>query len=829
MNTKRILIVSPDNTQRENLRDILNSENRQIRSCPPGELDTGNLRGSFQPQIVLVDVPDGAETPSALIETMMAGLPLCHVIVLTFGEKDRALEQRFRKTLRFLKKPFTNEHLSDLVDHFSEIVDLKTEKMIAETSLIKRNRDLENINERLRQIVKSTRRLTSLNGKEDLGPVMLHEFAGAMNARGGSLFLHRGDELVLVYTLDRGHIPERLPLPLSAQSVLGIVLSRCEPLLIEDIRKENRPIPSGFSGYSDPSLLAFPMMERNGAIVGIITLHNKVNPPFTRQDKELGTILASYGSETLRATQAIEDLKRSEEKARTILEANPDPVMVYDNEKNVQYFNPAFSRVFGWSLTEWAGRTLDRFVPEKDRELDCLMGDMEKKGESYSGIETLRYSKTGRLIPVTISGASFTDSKGTILGSVRNIRDITDQKNLEEQLIQGQKMEAIGTLASGIAHDFNNILSAIFGNLELAMLDLPENTPSRRNIDNIQKAAKRARDLVSQILSFSRKTENPLGNGRRILPHLIIREAMVLLRASLPSTIEIREMISDKKGAIHADPTQFHQIIMNLCTNAHHAMKANGGVLTIGLERVRDPLGGENTKAPCFVKLTVEDTGCGMDEATLKRIFDPYFTTKPKDLGTGLGLSVVRKIVDDCKGEISVFSSPGTGTRFELLFPESDGMEAEIVETAPALGKGSGTILFVDDEADIASLGVTLLQRLGYRVESSTLPLEALQKIKSDPYAFDMVITDMTMPKMTGTRLASAIKTIRPDLPVILCTGFSQSELLDSQETGAVDAILKKPVNLRIFSETISGLLEKDRKKGPSPEETPSPPRSFIP
>lgn len=827
MKAKRILIVSSDQAQCRKLGEVLGREGHRIRICAAEGDDDGQLWGSFQPQIVVIDDADGSVF--ATIETRLAGVPLCHAIVLTSGDKDGFPGDRFPCVLRFLKKPFSDDRLVDLVDHFSEIVDLKTEKMIAEASLINQNRNLENINERLRQIVKSTRRLTALNGKEDLGPVMLHEFAGAMNARGGSLFLHKGSELVLVYTLDRGHIPERLPLPLSAQSVLGLVLSRCEPLLIEDIRKEVSPSPSGFSGYSDPSLLAFPMVEKSGAIVGIITLHNKINPPFTRQDKDLGSILVSYGSETLRAAQAIEDLKRSEEKARIILEANPDPVVVYDNEKNVRYFNPAFSRVFGWSLSEWEGRAMDRFVPENSRELDLLMDDMEKTGESYSGIETLRYSKTGQVIPVTISGASFTDSSGTILGSVRNIRDITDQKALEEQLIQGQKMEAIGTLASGIAHDFNNILSAIFGNLDLAILDLPETTPARRPIENIMKAAKRARDLVGQILSFSRKSENSLGNGRRILPHLIIKEALILLRASLPSTIEIQERISDKKGAIHADPTQFHQIIMNLCTNAHHAMKTNGGVLTITLERITHPDDGENPTSPCFVKLTVEDTGCGMDDATLKRIFDPYFTTKPKELGTGLGLSVVRKIVEDSKGQISVVSCPGSGTRFELLFPETDSLAAETVETAPALGKGSGTILFVDDEADIASLGVTLLQRLGYRVESSTLPLDALQKIKSDPYAFDMVITDMTMPKMTGTRLASALKTIRPDLPVILCTGFSRYELLDGQEIGSVDAILKKPVNLRIFSETISGLLGKDDKKGSSPEASASTPRSFIP
>jgi CheY-like chemotaxis protein len=261
---------------------------------------------------------------------------------------------------------------------------------------------------------------------------------------------------------------------------------------------------------------------------------------------------------------------------------------------------------------------------------------------------------------------------------------------------------------------------------------------------------------------------------------------------------------------------------MNLCTNAHHAMKENGGVLTIGLDRIEPDMSAETrdeslNKDQRHLKITISDSGCGMDEATLKRIFDPYFTTKTKDMGTGLGLSVVRKIVDDCKGQISVFSLPGHGTRFELLFPEAGNIEKEQHTPALEISKGSGNILFVDDEIDIANLGVTLLERLGYKVVASTQPLDALEQIKAAPQSFDMVITDMTMPKMTGTRLAEAIKNIRPDLPIILCTGFSRSELPEGAEARIIDAILKKPVDLRDFSETIGRLLIKKVLPGALP------------
>ena len=536
MQPKRILIVDPDSRRSDALEERFAHEGYDVYSAA-NRFEAEKLAMALSPHIAVLDDPIPGGSVQDLIENILDKSPHCHFIVQTENGKGGFDEKHSRGALRVAEKPVSFEELSLLLAHISEIVDLKQEKRATEASLLKRNRDLEDINERLKLIVESTRRLTSFSGTGDLGPVILHEFAGSMNARGGSLFLHRESELVLVYTLDKDHVPERLSLPLTTQSVMGLVLAKNEPLLIEDITREFPHIASGYKGYSDHSLLAFPMLEKNGAIVGIITLHNKVNPPFTRQDKELGAILASYGSETLRATQAIEDLRRREEKARTILEANPDPVVVYDNEKNVRYLNPAFTRVFGWTLDERFGKRMDSFIPEISRAQALTMDEMEKRGESYSGIETLRYSKTGQLIPVSISGASFSDRSGVVLGSVRNIRDITDQKAMEEQLIQSQKLEAIGTLASGIAHDFNNILSAIFGNLDLAIMDLPENIPARRNIENIVKAANRAKDLVGQILSFSRKGDKTKGAVRKIHPHLIIREALILLRASLPSTI----------------------------------------------------------------------------------------------------------------------------------------------------------------------------------------------------------------------------------------------------------------------------------------------------
>jgi PAS domain S-box-containing protein len=806
MKLKRILIVNPDTRACDTLEETFYRAGYLAYTAANG-LEAEKLALILLPDmIILADrLPDGAGLD--ILADLIRHTPDGLFFILTDKSRgESVVPDRFKEHLYYIHRDLPPERMLKSVSHIAEVVELRREKRSTESSLRKRNRELEEINERLRQIVESTRRLTSFSGTGDIGPVILHEFAGNMNAGGGSLFLHQADTLVLSCALDPGHVPERLPLPLPDHSVLNRVLCNNEAVLIEDIHKEYPMGVSGWTGYSDPSLLAFPLLEKQGNIIGVITLHNKKNPPFTTQDRELGAILASYGSETLRATQAIERLRQSEEKARIILEASPDPVVVFDNEKRVQYFNPAFTQVFGWSLDERIGQTMTEFMPENTLAESMMMESMEKKGQTYRGIETRRYAKSGTIIPVSVSGATFSDSSGKVLGSVRNIRDITAQKALEGQLVQSQKMEAIGTLSSGIAHDFNNILSAIFGNLDLALMDLPGDFPARRNIENIGKAAHRAKDLVSQILSFSRKDAGHSDDQQKIHPHLVIKEALFLLRASLPSTIEIKEAYVDKSGTILANPTQFHQIIMNLCTNAHHAMMVHGGTLTIRLEKTPDP---DHPGGPSFVKLTISDTGCGMDEHTVKRIFDPYFTTKDKNLGTGLGLSVVRRIVDDCKGKISVFTHLGHGTRFEMLFPEAGEQTRHADGPGHVIGRGSGKVLFVDDEKEIAALGLSLLQRLGYTVVAQTQPMEALELVRTAPQAFDVVITDMTMPKMTGIRLAEALKTIRPDLPIILCTGFNPSEIVDSIPDGTIDAILKKPVGLADFFTVISGLIDK--------------------
>ncbi|BBO71533.1 hypothetical protein DSCA_54630 [Desulfosarcina alkanivorans] len=393
------------------------------------------------------------------------------------------------------------------------------------------------------------------------------------------------------------------------------------------------------------------------------------------------------------------------------------------------------------------------------------------------------------------------------------LADISERQRLKEQLQQAQKMEAIGTLAGGIAHDFNNILGAIVGYGELAMLDLAADHPARRKVGRMIGSCDRAKELVRRILSFSR--QNPTENSRVRMDRMVV-EVLELLRAALPTTIEIRKQIRCAGATVHADPTQVHQILMNLCTNAHHAMRKTGGRLTIRVDCVEStqvPLNeGPALPAGAYVCLTVRDTGTGMDSRTLKRAFDPYFTTKPKGEGTGLGLAVVHGLVKRWKGEIGVKSGPGKGTTFSIYLPRIDDAQEAFGVPVGAAATGCGRILMVDDEQALVLVGREMLARAGYTVTVFTCPEKALGQFREAPGAFDLVLTDMTMPKLTGDQLAREIHRVRPDLPVILCTGYVEAmETAMASEAGYA-AVLMKPLMMDALIHTVGLVLEKAAK-----------------
>jgi PAS domain S-box-containing protein len=494
------------------------------------------------------------------------------------------------------------------------------------------------------------------------------------------------------------------------------------------------------------------------------------------------------------------ELKESERKYRTLFEKSTDAIFVVEKRTGgLLDANHAAVRLSGRPLTELKRLTLlDVTQWEREDRFDAVASS--GKAEELGKVTLQRPDRSPRVAMVTVVPL---DAGAIILIA----RDITAELAMEEHLRQVQKMEAIGTLAGGIAHDFNNILSAILGYAELAMDDLPVQGSLTRKLEAIYEAGIRARDLVTQMLTFSRKD---VKSKKPILLEALVDDALKLLRPAIPATIEISKQI-DARGCILGDPSRISQVIMNLCTNAYQAMEASGGILSIRLSEVQ--LNG-NLQSPSampagrYAKLTVADTGVGIPDEHLERIFDPYFTTKPKEKGTGLGLAVVHGIISSHDGVVRVKSELGEGACFDLYFPLTEApKETREAEETPVTG-GSERILLVDDEVYILDIGKTMLSKLGYTVTTMQDPTQALQTFSERPSEYDLVITDMTMPKITGDKLACELMRIRPDIPVILCTGYSELATPEKAAAMGIKAFLAKPVSMHELSSAIRKLLD---------------------
>ncbi|MEA1980865.1 MAG: ATP-binding protein, partial [candidate division Zixibacteria bacterium] len=409
----------------------------------------------------------------------------------------------------------------------------------------------------------------------------------------------------------------------------------------------------------------------------------------------------------------------------------------------------------------------------------------------------------------------FQNEEGEQLFAAVNV-DISERKQaevekekLESRLVQAQKMEAIGTLAGGIAHDFNNILSVIFGYSEIAKEDAPPGTRFQKDLDQVLTGANRAKDLVQQILSFSRQSQverMPM----KIQP--LIKEGLKMLRSSLPTTISITNNIDPNCQTVLADPTQIHQILTNLCTNAFHAMETTGGELAVTLKTTfvdTDEQAMLLHVIPSeYVELTVSDTGSGIGPDVIKKIFDPYFTTKGVGKGTGMGLAIIHGILKEYGGAITAESQLGIGTTFHVYFPVIQKEALPEREESTDIPMGKERVLFVDDEELLAEMGQAMLERLGYHVTVRRSSLEALETFQNTPNDFDLVITDQTMPNMTGSDLARRMMQIRPDIPIILCTGYSNIIDEDSAKGLGIKEFALKPLTKDVIAKLIRKVLD---------------------
>jgi PAS domain S-box-containing protein len=515
---------------------------------------------------------------------------------------------------------------------------------------------------------------------------------------------------------------------------------------------------------------------------------------------------------TVSLEQEIEERKKTEEALRikeSAMATSINAIAMADLEGKLSYVNQAFLSFWGYDGDgDLLGRHFSDLWPDKT-EARKLIDTLRQTGSWLGEMQARKKDSTP--FEVQVSASMIRNENGAPLCFMASFLDVTEKHHLEDQMRQSQRLEAMGTLAGGIAHDFNNILSPILGYADMVAEELPVDSEAWQYQQAVLKAGFRAKDLVRQILAFARQSEK---ERLPIQINSIIDETLKLLRASLPSTIEIRQQVDAANAILMADPTEIHQMIMNLCTNAYHAMQEKGGILGLSLRSVEignedDKVTGLNLTPGPYLQLDISDTGSGMDKKTMERIFEPYFTTKEKGKGTGLGLSMVHGIVKRNGGHISVYSEPGRGTNFKVYLPRA------VTEVGPAgmervdrLPTGTERVLIVDDEETVMQMECRMMQSLGYQTTGLVSSTEAWKLLRDQPDAFDLLITDMTLPKMTGIELARRCLSIRPMMPIVLCTGFSELVTEDKAKAIGIREFIMKPVVKRELAEAARRALD---------------------
>jgi len=764
----KILIVDDERRLCESLKSFLNLQGYDIETCYNG-FDAMSLVSEQRFDIVLLDLfiqdIDGYQVLDHINRTS----PDTPVIMMTgMATLDSALKALRKGVYDYLRKPFEHEAL------------LKT---------------VENALDHKRLFREHRRTAQALRESEE-------KYRSVFENTGTATIIIEGDTVISRANAQAETLTGYSKAEIEGHLKLGDLVTSKERQRLVDYHI--------YRSVGDPAL------SPSANEFTLVTKQKQLKTVFIQISPLPGTRRSIASITDISARKKTEEaLKISEEKYRNILESIEEGYYETNLKGSFTFLNESMSRIFGIAKERLLGMNFRTYLDEANaRKIYNIFHDVYKSFRPRRLTGELARKDSQRLT-VEASVNLILDSGNSPIGFRGVVRDISEQKTVEKerkrlqlQLQQAQKMEAIGTLAGGIAHDFNNILSAIMGYSELAQADVPAGSMVANSLAKIHLAGERARDLVKQILTFSRQAEQEL----KPLPiNPIVKEALKLLRASLPSTIHIDQQITSE-AMVMADPTQIHQIMMNLCTNASHAMEEKGGTLTVDLvetnlsadqaRRIPDLMSGR------YLKLGVRDTGQGMSEAVRQRIFDPFFTTKEHGKGTGMGLSVVHGIVKTHRGAISVESRPAEGSTFSIYLPIIEGEKIEKVHPLTPIPRGSENILFVDDEDFQVEIGEGVLQRLGYSVTTRTSSTAALETFRSHPEKYDLVITDMTMPQLTGDVLARKLLDIRPDLPIIICTGYSERLTEEHALSIGIRELVMKPVLIRDLAVKIRRALD---------------------
>ena len=526
------------------------------------------------------------------------------------------------------------------------------------------------------------------------------------------------------------------------------------------------------------------------------------NNVFKKQHKEV--VSNKLYKKIIELEEQKEKLKKSEKKYRMMMESIIDAVYICSPARKITYLNPAMIKRLGRDAT---GEVCYKAIHGLNEQCKWCVFEMLKSEKSIVS-ETLSPldNRAYRINNMPIYNDDNSVSKMSIYKDITDyLEAVSEKEKAQSLLVQSQKMEAIGTLAGGIAHDFNNILSKIIGYTELALGGIEKGTELEDDLQEVYMAGLRAKDLVKQILTFAHKSDEEV---KPIQVNIIVKEVLKFIKSSIPAIIQINDNLNSD-SLIMGSPTQIHQVLMNLCTNAAHAMGKNGGILEVSLnDTTIYRMTMSELKPGEYIEIKVSDTGMGISPENIHTIFDPYFTTKAVGEGTGLGLAVVHGIVKKYGGKITVNSTIGKGTCFTIYLPIAKKRKVHTHSEKEDVPLGNENVLFVDDEAPIAKIGSRVLEKLGYLVTTRTSSVEALELFRSKPQAFDLVVTDMTMPNMTGDKLAAELMKIRPDIPVVLCTGYNKKISNESAKAFGIKAFVYKPIVIADLAKTVRKVLD---------------------